>query len=303
MKKAIFLSLTLIFSINAKAWWDPGHLVTAMIAYKMMNEQARKNMDKYVKTMQRDYEHVNHFIALSVWPDDIKGEDVRVYDPMHYTNIPYNPDGVALPPKPEVNVIWAIGQAKSILYSPKARAIEKTRQLAFLCHYVGDLHQPLHAATMFKNERPGGGRGGNSFRLDGKWRNLHMLWDDGCGYLSDYNDINPYGKPKEALTEEEINRLNNLADSIISAHPKESIVGLELLDADFWALESHKLAIKYGYQGKVAPEGRRNYIKENTEPSEYYIQNGQAVVQKRLATGGYRLAMILNEIFSEERND
>ena len=124
--------------------------------------------------------------------------------------------------------------------------------------------------------------------------------DDGCGYLSDYNDINPYGKPKEPLTNEELERLEELAENIIEAHPADSILGLELLDPDFWALESHKLAVKYGYQGKVSAEGRRNYIKPNTEPSEYYLQRGQEVVEKRLATGGYRLALILNDIFSDE---
>ena len=126
--------------------------------------------------------------------------------------------------------------------------------------------------------------------------------DDGCGYLSDYNDINPYGDPKEALTEEEIARLWALAEQIVKEVPEDEIVGLDVLDPDFWALESHKLAVKYAYQGvnEINDRGRRIWLKPNHTPSEMYLENGRKVVAKRLATAGYRLGDMLNEVFAEE---
>ena len=99
-----------------------------------------------------------------------------MYSTFHYTNIPFNPNNLALPEPPEVDVVWAINQAKSVLYSPKAKNVEKARQLAFLMHFVGDIHQPLHSTTMYTNKQPGGTLGGNLFYLDGKWRNLHSMW-------------------------------------------------------------------------------------------------------------------------------
>ena len=43
--------------------------------------------------------------------------------------------------------------------------------LAFLIHFVGDIHQPLHAATDYD-------RGGNCVTVDSRSRkNLHAVWD------------------------------------------------------------------------------------------------------------------------------
>jgi hypothetical protein len=46
-------------------------------------------------------------------------------------------------------------------------------------HYVGDIHQPLHATARVDHEYPSGDRGGNSFpvpSVDGA-KNLHAVWD------------------------------------------------------------------------------------------------------------------------------
>ncbi len=298
MKKNLLLLAFLSFSLQLKAWWDPGHLVTAMIAYKLLDKDVQKKVDKFVKILRRDYKYINHFVALAAWPDDLKAEEVRCYNSMHYTDIPYNPHGVALPPRPEIDVLWSIRQATSVLKSKKARDIEKARQLAFLMHFVGDIHQPLHSTSMFTNSHPGGDAGGNFYRLAGEWSNLHKLWDDGCGYLSAYNDINPYGKPKEPLSKTELDRLDKLASELMAAYPEESLPGVDNLDPDFWALESHKLAIDYAYRGVVSMEGdRKKRLKPKTVPSEYYKKQGQEVVRKQLALAGYRMAKMLNQVF------
>jgi hypothetical protein len=86
-------------------------------------------------------------------------------------------------------------------------------------------------------------------------------------------------------------------------HPMESLPTVALLDQDFWALESHKLAVKYGYKGvlSISEEGRKKYVQPNDPLSEFYLNNGKKVVAERLALGGYRLAKILNELFPEEK--
>jgi hypothetical protein len=306
MNKLKLLVLLVCFSAaqpTLKAWWDPGHMVVAMIAYENLTPYAKQQVDEHVQWIQRDYPYINNFVALATWADDLKGEGVRVYDTWHYTNLPYNPFNIALPTTPKVNVVWAIEEARKVLASPRAQKVEQARQLGFLTHFVGDLHQPLHSTTYYSQERPGGDAGGNGFAINsfGKWRNLHMCWDDGCGYLSAYNDINPYGTPKDALTEAELARIRELAHQIMEAHPFASQRNAYLLDPDFWTLESHKLAIEYGYRGvlKVDENGRKTYIQPNDAVSEYYLERGREVVEKQLAIGGYRLAGVLNGLFVE----
>lgn len=51
--------------------------------------------------------------------------------------------------------------------------------LRLLIHYVGDIHQPLHAVSRYAKDFPTGDRGGNSFKITSKdgISNLHALWD------------------------------------------------------------------------------------------------------------------------------
>lgn len=51
--------------------------------------------------------------------------------------------------------------------------------LRLLIHYVGDLHQPLHATALVDSKYPKGDAGGNFIRLPEKLgaKNLHSVWD------------------------------------------------------------------------------------------------------------------------------
>ena len=305
MKKILYLILVLnlCYLQPLKAWWDPGHLVTAMIAYENLSPEAKRQVDSLTGVLQRDYPYINHFITMGPWPDDLKAEGVRTYDTWHYTNIPLNTNRLALAAPPVIDILWAIEQMQTVLNKKSARPVDKARHLAFLVHLVGDLHQPLHSTSVHDNHQPGGNIGGNAFKLKGKWRNLHGLWDDGCGYLSELNDINPYGTEKQRLTEEEFERIKAFAKNLMTEYPKQQFqegpYTYTQLDPDFWALESHKYAVKDGYRGanEIKEDGYRVWLKPNDEPSELYLKNGQEIVKQRLALSGYRLAEILNATF------
>ena len=302
MKKILFLTLILFGSIQAKAWWDHGHMVTAMIAYLNLDKKAKAKVDSLTAVLARDYPQVNHFIVTGPWPDDLKADGVHTYDTWHYADFPINNDGLVVHAMPEVNAIWAINQCNSILKAPQAKPMEKARFLSFLVHIVSDLHQPLHATARFTNDVPGGDAGGNLFPLKGTWRNLHAMWDDGCGALSQYNDLRPFGKPKVPLTPAQIESVRDLAKDLMKQYPEKSFDNLKTLDPDFWALESNKLAAKYvyGVKGKD-DQGRNQYLRPNDEPTPFYLEQGQEVVRKQLTLSGYRLAAILNELFGENK--
>ena len=305
MKKAVLLLPTLFYALSATAWWDHGHLVTAMIAYEMLEESAWKRVDELTLLLKRDYPYLNHFVTTGPWPDDLKAEGIRAYETWHYTDLPYNPDRVAISDRPEADIIWSINAAVDILRSDRSRDIEKARFLCFLVHFVSDIHQPMHSTSMFTDAMPGGDRGGNEYRLEGNWRKLHMLWDDGCGFLSDYNDINPNGQAKEPLTSLEISRIRDLARQLVEENPVDSFPNASILDPDFWALESHKLAISVAYNGlpPISDRSGRQYRVSAQAPSEAYLERGQAVVRRQLALAGYRLAGLLNLLFGERNDD
>ena len=64
--------------------------------------------------------------------------------------------------------------------------LEKSIMLRYLVHVVGDVHQPLHSAELFDDDRfPKGDMGGNLFLINYKEdiENLHKFWDSGADNL------------------------------------------------------------------------------------------------------------------------
>lgn len=304
MKRIIF-SLLIIgsFPFQSQAWWDTGHMAVAMVAYQNLSPATRDWADQLIPVLQKHYKGTGSFVEAATWPDDIKGHGVGAYSPMHYTNIPFNPDNIALPAnaQPDVDVVFGIKTQIYTLESSRAIPLEKAQALALLIHFVGDIHQPLHSTTMYTNEQPGGNRGGNDFKLDDpKHSNLHKLWDDGCGFFAPWEDK----IKRDPLKEESMEALRAIADSLTRRWPESSLTDAANLDVDRWVMESHDLAVKYGYRGiqSVGDRGWKNWIKPGDAPTEMYIRAGQEVVSRQVATGGYRLARLLNDIHDRNTN-
>lgn len=55
----------------------------------------------------------------------------------------------------------------------------KSHALRLLIHYIGDIHQPLHASARVNSKYPKGDAGGNFVNLPPKGgaKNLHSVWD------------------------------------------------------------------------------------------------------------------------------
>ena len=56
---------------------------------------------------------------------------------------------------------------------------------------MGDLHQPLHAASWYNKDFPDGDRGGNSevVNTPGGVLRLHAFWDEALGHNDDADSI------------------------------------------------------------------------------------------------------------------
>ncbi len=287
--KKIKLIATLVFvslSLQATAfgWGDTGHMTVAQIAFNDLSpaERTRANqLARLIRFDNRKYE----FVTSACLMDDIR--DAPMFEPLkdwHFiTQRIIIDNAVPDEPPPPINAASIIKWLISRIKSNDEPDLKKAYYLAQLTHLVGDIHQPLHTATRYTRDLPGGDRGGNLFLLSdtAPKRNLHSYWD-AAGGLFRFQDIprplNGIGRAK----------LRSFAIDIQNDFPKSSmtseISNLEPMD---WAREGFDLAVNRVHQG----------IQERGVPSEEYKTKTQEVSGRRIALAGYRLAAILREAF------
>ena len=116
--------------------------------------------------------------AASTWPDCIRNIAGRFSytNPWHYQNVdvcrPFDPSSACR----DGNCVSAqIDRQLRLLQDRSVPRREKVAALAFLIHFVGDLHVPLHAGDRED-------RGGNDVKAAygvyaPDWLNLHGIWD------------------------------------------------------------------------------------------------------------------------------
>jgi hypothetical protein len=160
-----------------------------------------------------------------------------------------------------------------------------SQELAFLIHFVGDIHQPLHAAT-------DGDRGGNCVNLtspldhsDGSraTTELHAAWD-----------VDEVMSVFAVLGDE-----NATASALFQNFQSGSTVP-QLTPLD-WAHESNDMAKADVYQKLNLPN--HNAAANKCAPgiadvalTQAYLDSNQADVETQLMRAGIRLSNILNQI-------
>jgi hypothetical protein len=279
------LSFAIAFlPLTSLSWWDEGHKVVAEIAYRHLDTNAKQQVDKLIKTLQSHDGSTHDLYFMAVWPDKLGASGIKLFKPWHYIDIPFYDNATFKESLPQRdNVLFAIKGSTFGLASKKAPLYEKARLLSFLIHFVGDIHQPLHATSRITAEHPRGDAGGNGFSVDYETdhgvhiRNLHSLWDS---VLGEFDSRQSKGIPTDA---------NN-----IEAEFTESSLGglVQELDPAIWAKESHSLAVSNAYA-----------LTEGSKPSAAYIQTAKQIAKERLALAGYRLAHLLNTTFAKKHKN
>ena len=165
LRIAAFAALPLLlYSRAALAWGGLGHEAVCEIAFLELNDTARQRV---IALIRQDREF-RTFRASCNWPDRPRQRASE-----HFVNLPRDATGLGDDPCPlaEKCVVTAIEEDVAVLASPDATDAEKLVALKFLGHWVGDIHQPLHAG--FQDDR-----GGNRIRTHGSsCDNLHAVWD------------------------------------------------------------------------------------------------------------------------------
>jgi hypothetical protein len=275
------LCLSVLFAARTQAWNAEGHMVVAQIAYNHLDSVVRTRCDALIAVpLTNTNAGTTNFVTAACWADDFKSAlGTGIW---HYLDQPFSLDGTSTNSvgASSFDVVRAIRQCVTTLQNTNAAATNRATNLRYLLHFVGDIQQPLHCSTAVSASRPGGDAGGNSFLLSGtNWSNLHSLWDEGGGFLSD-----SVSRPLSATGR------NNLSSRVALVEAATPFVGNPgiIADPQPWAREGLVISQTNCYVG----------ITNNAAPTSGYLTNANATASARLALGGKRLADLLNTIFA-----
>lgn len=302
-----FAALALVVGLTseARAWSKAGHMATGAIAYDVLMRDSPDTVRKVVQLLK---EHPYYelrwkrlladvpneadqnrilFMMAARWPDDARGDEEFHHAEWHYVNFPFKPPGqpssVRTRREDPENILRAAAWNTDLLRQPgtddeavDARAVA----MCWMFHLIGDVHQPLHTATIFTREFRQGDRGGTRFyiraREGGSAISLHKYWDDLIGTSERFRTVQ--GRAKRLLEAPEHKRSALEAD-------------LRVTSFDRWAVESVKLAKTVAYRNGDL-EGRANRADAVALPDDYAAQ-AQSVANRRAVLAGYRLAAFL----------
>ncbi len=165
----------------AAAYWEYGHETVAAIAWKNISPHTRSEIRQLLAhsaVLDTPTCPTRTIEEASVWADCVKTLGPRfayAYN-WHFQNVDICKPFAIEPVCPDGNCVSAqIERQFAKLKNRRTPMQERVMALAFLVHFVGDLHQPLHAGDR-------GDLGGNRARTTyGSYSterlNLHAVWD------------------------------------------------------------------------------------------------------------------------------
>jgi len=311
------LALAVAFAAPAYPWWSGEHQAIGLVATTRLTPEARAQV---VKILGDD-----DLAAIATYMDDLRSAFFHAgplaQDPealafnaryrdngtWHYVDLPLGTTAYTLddPFANPHDVIHEIEAAVAVLEGQGDPGISRKMALRMIVHFVGDLHQPLHAGNGFYRVNPDrtvqlvtdpaqarglqNDKGGNDLHFGpGKNDELHALWDSG-----DFERVAHSDDPAKIAA---------VLQAEIAAHGQAwASPGDYHHWAEGWATES-VAAARTAYAGLVFGAE----IPSRKDPAEIYrIQvtlppHYDAVVvplaTERMAKAGYHLAEILNAV-------
>ena len=304
MKKALLFALaacaTLLSPRPAHAWDDIGHMVVARIAWENMTPQARANAvailrsapaETGIPALANDPFWVGDdtgrglFVRTATWADIIRGREAAGHSfhqaSWHYVNffweqpVPGGP-GRELP-RPHLG--QAVDSLQAFLNELQSDVVSQDRKavvLAWVLHLAGDVHQPLHASARISPADPEGDKGGNDFKLGGRY-NLHSFWDGSI------TRADAQWHPGQHTVSDLV---GGMADGIMHRFPERSLShDVQVTEVEQWARGSFLTA-----KDRLYPVT----LQRDQPPPPSYIAMSKAIAERTAALGGYRLAAALN---------
>jgi hypothetical protein len=273
------------WSCPALAWGDDGHEVVGLVAQSFLMPAVREKVAALLAA-DTDSLAAHNIAAASTWADKYRDldqngarENTRRW---HFVDIelaepdidwacfghPTLPRGTLASNGPALDcVVDKIDEFAAELAAPATDPTERIVALKFLLHFVGDLHQPLHASDDHD-------RGGNDKRVSAaglKAGTLHHYWD------TDFVDLlgpNP----------------KSIATVLIGQISSGDVRNWSRGGTGEWAMESYGVAKSDTYGRLPTPNGRGSY-----RLTDEYVAMATRDVATQLSKAGVRLAWLLNK--------
>lgn len=261
----------------AQAYWEYGHETVALIAQTNMSVKTRGAVQRLLRAAPllgtpqcplRDMKDV------SVWADCIKGDRIRwgYTNSWHYQNVdickPFDLKSACA----DGNCVSAqIDRNVALLKNKSLPAHVRLEALAFLVHFVGDLHQPLHAGDHED-------RGGNDLKASYgvmPGYNLHSVWD---GLLAD--------------------RALSAAPAIARRFRADEKSAMAAGSTRDWSMENWAVSRDIAYRRAVDgdPCGPKPQMPVTIDEAD--VAASRAALRLQVERGGLRLARLLEDALS-----
>ena len=300
-RRTLLVATLAAMPVIAHAWDPAGHMLVDQIAWTQLKPAARTRATDIARTLENTYNNAQpyNFVTAGAWMDDMRSKKGYAWSKWHYVNIDWTADGVpfALPEPP--HVVWAIGESLKTLKAADTAPDKASEALALVLHFVGDVHQPMHATDRAD-------RGGNGVLIHGVpfsdlWpgtvANLHAYWDKAFRFDKAGEKIAEVwqcpatpDRPKNA----EQGVIAEQAAKIVAKYPAASLTAeVAQMDPVEWTRESHRLGCVSGYPAEFVASDH-----QVVELSAEFAAKSRAIAERQIALAGYRLARLLNEAFA-----
>lgn len=289
LSAATVLILVLAQPNAARAWGDEGHKIIALIADHYLEPAVRTKVRALLDADDTGLTADTSIAAESTWADHYRDSDryaskvrylrTRLW---HFVDLeltnpsltvacfhhPALPAGTAASAGPANNCLTdKIEQFKQELASSQTPTAERRLALQFLLHFIGDLHQPLHAS----DDHDYGGNSKVVKAANVPSGELHHYWDT--------EFVRRLGSAPETVAQTMINGISASQRQSWSAGTTAA-----------WALQSYRVAKVHAYGKLPAPQADGHYAL-----SAAYVTDATATVRMQLRRAGVRVAQVLND--------
>ena len=268
----------LLLSAPAQAWWEYGHHTVARVAMLEVSPKTRAEIRRLIAQAPRLETPtcgIRDLADAAYWPDCVKGlgERFSYASSWHYQNVDVcKPFDLKAACRDGNCVSAQIERNAKLLADRKLPVRERVMALAFLAHFVGDLHMPLHAGD--KSDL-GGNRFGADYGVIGGRTNLHLIWD---GWLAERGISNPEPDARGILGE-------------LQPGDREAMRAGSVED---WSREGWETAKTFAY-GSVMEDPCGPAPATRPVIREELTRKLVPVVRRQIARGGLRLARQLDD--------
>ncbi len=279
---AFALVLSSLIPSPAFAWGGYGHRTTGEIALANVKPETRlaiAQLLKYEKQLGTPECPLASLADATVWPDCVRRTRWRwgYTAAWHYRTTP-----ICEAYEPWKNcsggncVTAQIERSQRLLADESLPAHIRLEALAFMVHFVGDIHQPLHSGD--KSDRGGNDRD-TAYGII-PYMNLHWIWDG------------PLAERAITSTRRPIVRSYS-ADELAELGASREGWGT----AADWGRESWQAARDFVYPNAFDTDPCASDLPNETALTQDDIVTAVPLVQKRIRQAGLRMAAMLDQAF------